>query len=121
MCGVLITQLDSIKLTLVVYNAEATFVRRDRALGPLQRRHDTRRAHWDRQYNDATLPEDVNELSKLWHFKTKPGHDAVVLKTVYKVPVAVHVFAFSMEDAHLFPPIALAELGTIRTQVDLRD
>ncbi|KAH8110790.1 hypothetical protein DFH11DRAFT_1800762 [Phellopilus nigrolimitatus] len=123
--GVSVTQLDSIDPTLVVYKAEATFV--GIGLWDLYSAVVTpgARAHWDRQYDDATLLEDVNELSELWHYKTKPawpvvGRDAVVLKTVYKAPAAVHVFGFSMEDAHLFPAIEPAELGTIRTQVDLQ-
>ncbi|KAI5123211.1 hypothetical protein M0805_003977 [Coniferiporia weirii] len=123
--GVSVTQLDSIDPTLVVYKAEATFV--GVGLWDLYSAVVTpgTRAHWDRQYDDATLLEDVNELSELWHFKTKPawpvtGRDAVVLKTVYKAPTTVHVFAFSIDEAHLFPVIPLSEPGTIRTQVDLQ-
>jgi hypothetical protein len=48
------------------------------------------------------------------------GRDAVLLKTVYKSPTTVHVFAFSADDPHLFPNIPLAEPTIIRTQVDLQ-
>lgn len=123
--GVSVTQLDSIDPTLVVYKAEATFV--GVGLWDLYAAVVTpgARAHWDKQFDDAILLEDVNELSELWHFKTKPAwpvtsRDAVVLKTVYKAPTTVHVFAFSIDDLHLFPTIPSPEQGTIRTQVDLQ-
>ncbi|KAJ7493327.1 hypothetical protein B0H11DRAFT_2005919 [Mycena galericulata] len=96
--GVSITQLDSIDPTLVVYRAEATFV----GVGL-----------WD-LYN-AVLLEDVNDLTELWHFKTKAawpvnGRDSVVLKTVYKSPTTIHVFSFSADDPHLFPSIPPVDL-----------
>ena len=31
------------------------------------------RVHWDKQHEDGVLLEDVNELTELWHFKTKPA------------------------------------------------
>ena len=31
------------------------------------------RVHWDKQHEDGVLVEDVNELTELWHFKTKPA------------------------------------------------
>ena len=43
----------------------------------------------------------------------------MVLKTVYKSPTTVHVFAFSVDDTHLFD-IPLADPNVIRTQVDLQ-
>ncbi|KAJ2930041.1 hypothetical protein H1R20_g7047, partial [Candolleomyces eurysporus] len=123
--GVAITQLDSIDPTLVVYRAEATFV--GVGLWDLYGAVTSpgARVHWDKQHEDAVLLEDVNELTELWHFKTKPawpvnGRDAVVLKTVYKSPTTIHVFAFSADDPHLFPSIPPAESTTIRTQVDLQ-
>ncbi|PPQ79818.1 hypothetical protein CVT25_002972 [Psilocybe cyanescens] len=123
--GVSITQLDSIDPTLVVYRAEATFVGvglwdlYGAVVSP------GARIYWDKQHEDGRLLEDVNELTELWHFKTKPawpvnGRDAVVLKTVYKSPSTIHVFSFSAEDPHLFPHIPPAEPGVIRTQVDLQ-
>ncbi|KAF8810420.1 hypothetical protein BYT27DRAFT_7186494 [Phlegmacium glaucopus] len=123
--GVSITQLDSIDPTLVVYRAEATFVGvglwdlYGAVVSP------GARAHWDRQHEDGVLLEDVNELTELWHFKTKPawpvnGRDSVVLKTVYKSPTTIHVFSFSADDLHLFPHIPPVELNVIRTQVDLQ-
>ena len=102
------------------------------------------RTYWDKQHEDATLLEDVNELTELWHFKTKPawpvkyvpmfhlllffiefipfnsGRDSVVLKTVYKSPSAIHVFSFSADDSHLFSNIPPADANIIRTQVDLQ-
>ena len=71
--GVSITQLDSIDPTLVVYRAEATFVGvglwdlYGAVVSP------GARVHWDRQHEDGVLLEDVNELTELWHFKTKPA------------------------------------------------
>ncbi|KAF6753449.1 hypothetical protein DFP72DRAFT_966746 [Ephemerocybe angulata] len=123
--GVSITQLDSIDPTLVVYRAEATFV--GVGLWDLYGAVTSpgARGYWDKQHEDAVLLEDVNELTELWHFKTKPawpvnGRDSVVLKTVYKSPTTIHVFAFSADDPHLFPNIPPAEPTVIRTQVDLQ-
>ncbi|EAU90367.2 hypothetical protein CC1G_00751 [Coprinopsis cinerea okayama7 len=123
--GVSITQLDSIDPTLVVYRAEATFVGvglwdlYGAVVSP------GARVYWDKQHDDAVLLEDVNELSELWYFKSKPawpvqGRDSVVLKTVYKSPNVIHVFAFSAEDPHLFSNIPPVDPNTIRTQVDLQ-
>ncbi|KAG5643062.1 hypothetical protein DXG03_001619 [Asterophora parasitica] len=123
--GVSITQLDSIDPTLVVYRAEATFVGvglwdlYGAVVSP------GAKIYWDKQHEDAVLLEDVNELTELWHYKTRPawpvnGRDAVVLKTVYKSPTAIHVFSFSAEDPHLFPNVPAAEPNVIRTQVDLQ-
>lgn len=71
--GVSVTQLDSIDPTLVVYRAEATFVGLGLwdLYGALV--SPGARAFWDKQYDDAILLEDVNELTELWHFKTKPA------------------------------------------------
>ncbi|KAL4263605.1 START domain-containing protein [Pleurotus pulmonarius] len=123
--GVSITQLDSIDPTLVVYRAEATFVGVGiwDLYGALV--SPGARSYWDKQYEDAALLEDVNELTELWHFKSKPawpanGRDCVVLKTVYKSPTAIHVFAFSADEPHLFPNIPPVDANIIRTQVDLQ-
>ncbi|CAA7265186.1 unnamed protein product [Cyclocybe aegerita] len=123
--GVSITQLDSIDPTLVVYRAEATFVGVNlwdlyaAVISP------GARTYWDKQHEDGVLLEDVNELTELWHFRTKPawpvnGRDSVLLKTVYKSPTAIHVFSFSADDPHLFPLIPPADANVIRTQVDLQ-
>ncbi|KAJ4474926.1 hypothetical protein J3R30DRAFT_624619 [Lentinula aciculospora] len=123
--GVTITQLDSIDPTLVVYRAEATFVGvglwdlYSAVVSPGTRNF------WDKQHEDAILLEDVNELTELWHMKTKPawpinGRDSVVLKTVYKSPTTIHVFSFSADDPHLFPNIPPVDPNVIRTQVDLQ-
>ncbi|KAG6909793.1 hypothetical protein DXG01_015286 [Tephrocybe rancida] len=123
--GVSITQLDSIDPTLVVYRAEATFVGVGlwdlfgAVVSP------GAKIYWDKQHEDAVLLEDVNELTELWHYKTRPawpvnGRDAVVLKTVYKSPTAIHVFSFSAEDPNLFPAIPPVDPNVIRTQVDLQ-
>ncbi|EGN96898.1 hypothetical protein SERLA73DRAFT_75747 [Serpula lacrymans var. lacrymans S7.3] len=123
--GVSITQLDSIDPTLVVYRAEATFVGLGLwdLYGALA--SPGARVYFDKQHEDAVLLEDVNELTELWHFKTKPawpvnGRDAVLLKTVYKSPTTIHVFSFSADELHLFPNIPPAEPNVIRTQVDLQ-
>ncbi|PCH36426.1 hypothetical protein WOLCODRAFT_134238 [Wolfiporia cocos MD-104 SS10] len=123
--GVSVAQLDSIDPTLVVYRAEATFV--GLGLWDLYSAIATpgARAFWDRLYDDSLLLEHVNELTELWHYKTKPawpvtGRDAVVLKTVYKSPTTIHVFAFSADDPNLFPNIPIADPGVIRMQVDLQ-
>jgi len=71
--GVSVTQLDSIDPTLVVYRAEATFV--GLGLWDLYSAlvSPGARVFWDKQHEDAVLLEDVNELTELWHFKTKPA------------------------------------------------
>ncbi|KAI0272796.1 hypothetical protein BC834DRAFT_1025138 [Gloeopeniophorella convolvens] len=106
--GVSVTQLDSIDPTLVVYKAEATFV--GVGLWDLYAAIATpgARPYWDKQHEDAVLLEDVNELTELWHFKSRPtwpanARDAVLLKTVYKSPTTAH-----------------PKPNTIRTQVDLQ-
>ncbi|KAL0581551.1 hypothetical protein V5O48_000480 [Marasmius crinis-equi] len=108
--GVTVTQLDSIDPTLVVYGAEATFVGVNIwDLYAAVVSHGAKE-YWDKQHEDAILLDDVNELTELWHLKTKAawpvnGRDSVVLKTVYKSPTTIHVFSFSADDlAHLFPP-----------------
>ncbi|KAI6001088.1 hypothetical protein F5J12DRAFT_844899 [Pisolithus orientalis] len=123
--GVSVTQLDSIDPTLVVYRAEATFV--GLGLWDLYSAlvSPGARVFWDKQHDDANLLEDVNELTELWHFKTKPawpvvGRDAVLLKTVYKSPTTIHVFSFSADDPYLFPSLPLLDPSIIRTQVDLQ-
>ena len=71
--GVSITQLDSIDPTLVVYRAEATFV--GVGLWDLYAAivSPGAKSYWDKQHDDAILLEDVNELTELWHYKTKPA------------------------------------------------
>ena len=68
-----VSQLDSIDPTLVVVRAEATFV--GISLWDLYAAVTTpgARAYWDKQYDDAVLLDDVNELTELWHLKTKPA------------------------------------------------
>ena len=70
--GVSVTQLDSIDPTLVVFRAEATFV--GLGIWDLYSAIVTpgARTQWDRSYDDAVLLEDVNELSEVWHWKSKP-------------------------------------------------
>ncbi|TRM58793.1 hypothetical protein BD626DRAFT_179652 [Schizophyllum amplum] len=123
--GVSVTQLDSIDPTLVVYRAEATFV--GVGIWDLYSALVTpgARSYWDKQHEDATLLEDFNELTELWHWKVKPawpvnGRDSVVLKTVYKSPKTIHVFMFSADDPHLFSNIPPPEPNIIRTQTDLQ-
>ena len=70
--GVSVTQLDSIDPTLVVYKAEATFV--GVGLWDLYAAIASpgARPYWDKQHEDSILLEDVNELTELWHFKSRP-------------------------------------------------
>ncbi|KZP01647.1 hypothetical protein CALVIDRAFT_559449 [Calocera viscosa TUFC12733] len=123
--GVTVTQLDSIDPTLVVYRAAAVFV--GVTLWDLFSMVDTpgTRVQWDRSFEDATLLEDVNELTDLWHWKTKGvwpvmPRDSILLKTAYKSSSSVHVFAFSTDDANLFPSIPPTDPNFIRSQVDLQ-
>jgi hypothetical protein len=123
--GVSVTQLDSIDPTLVVYKAEATFV--GVGLWDLYAAIASpgARPYWDKQHEEAALLEDVNELTELWHFKSRPTwpanpRDAVLLKTVYKSPNTAHIFSFSADEPNLFPNIPQVEANTIRTQVDLQ-
>ncbi len=69
--GVTVNQLDSIDPTLVVYRAEAVFV--GVGLWDLLSVVSTPGAalYWDKAFDDAILLEDVNELTDLWHLKTK--------------------------------------------------
>ena len=123
--GVTVTQLDSIDPTLVVFRAEATFVGVSvwdlfSTIG-----NPGARAYWDKTLDDATLLTDINELSSLWHTKSKPSwpvsaRDTVVVQTAYKAPTSVHIFSFSTDDRAQFPAIPPIEAGTIRTQIDLR-
>jgi len=74
--GVTIAQLDSIDPTLVVYRAEAVFV----GVG-LWELYSTivspgARVNWDKGHEDAVLLDDVNELTELWHWRTKPNWPA---------------------------------------------
>ncbi len=125
MKGVTVTQLDSIDPTLVVYRAEATFVGVSvwdlfSTIG-----NPGARAYWDKTLDDATLLTDINELSSLWHTKSKPSwpvsaRDTVVIQTAYKAPTSVHIFSYSTDDRAQFPVIPPTEASTIRTQIDLR-
>ncbi|KIY53618.1 hypothetical protein FISHEDRAFT_55052 [Fistulina hepatica ATCC 64428] len=119
--GVSVTQLDSIDPTLVVYRAEATFV----GIGMWDLFSVLTTPGTREQAEEAVLLEDINELTQLWHYKFRTAwpanaRDCAVLKTVYKSPTAIHVFAFSAEDAHLFPNIPPPDPNIIRMQIDLQ-
>ncbi|EJD48112.1 hypothetical protein AURDEDRAFT_113016 [Auricularia subglabra TFB-10046 SS5] len=123
--GVTIKQLDSIDPTLVVYRAEAVFV--GVGMWDLYAAITSpgTRAFWDKTHEDAQLLSEVNELTELWYLKTKAAwpvnaRDCVLLKTVYKSPTTLHVFAFSTDDNQLFSNIPSADPTTIRMQVDLQ-
>ncbi|TYJ58802.1 hypothetical protein B9479_000638 [Cryptococcus floricola] len=124
--GVAIHQLDSIDKTLVVYRAEAVFV--GVGIWDLFAVLATpgARSVWDKTHEDATLVEDVNELTDLWHLQSKAAwpvsaRDSVMLRTTYKSPSSVHLFGFSIEDTNLFPSIPPSTDPTvIRTQIDLQ-
>ena len=118
--GVAIHQLDSIDRTLVVFRAEAVFV----GVGI-----------WDlfatiasngRSSEQAILLEDVNELTDLWHFRSKAAwpvaaRDSILLRTTYKSPSSVHIFGFSVDNTDLFPSIPPSlDANVIRTQIDLQ-
>ena len=69
--GVAIHQLDSIDKTLIVFRAEAVFV--GVSIWDLFATIASpgARVNWDKTHDEATLLEDVNELTDLWHFKSK--------------------------------------------------
>ncbi|KAG1720107.1 hypothetical protein EDB19DRAFT_1966036 [Suillus lakei] len=78
---------------------------------------------WDKQHEDATPLEDVNELTQLWHSRPNlrgPGRATVLLKIVYKSPTTTHVFSFSADDPYLFSSIPPQDSTLIRTQVDFQ-
>lgn len=123
--GVTITQLDSIDPTLVVYRAEATFV----GVGVWDIFATIGNAGvkstWDKGAEETRLVEDLGDASKLWWTKTKAAwpvspRDNVTVETSYKSPLSIHLFSFSTDDRGLFPSLPKPDLGTIRTQVDLR-
>nr|XP_019050191.1 hypothetical protein I302_00616 [Kwoniella bestiolae CBS 10118]OCF29121.1 hypothetical protein I302_00616 [Kwoniella bestiolae CBS 10118] len=124
--GVAIHQLNSIDKTLVVFRAEAVFV----GVGIWDLfaviASPGARLVWDKSHEDAALLEDVNELTDLWHIKSKAAwpvsaRDSVMLRTTYKSPSSVHLFGFSTDDTELFPRIpAVTDPNVIRTQIDLQ-
>lgn len=69
--GVAIHQLDSIDKTLVVFRAEAVFV--GVSIWDLFATIASPggKVAWDKSHDETTLLEDVNELTDLWHFKSK--------------------------------------------------
>jgi hypothetical protein len=71
--GVSVHQLNSIDKTLVVYRAEAVFV--GVGVWDLFSTIITPGTQpvWDKTYEDATLLEDVSELTDVWHFKSRPS------------------------------------------------
>ncbi|UZJ55827.1 hypothetical protein CBS101457_005147 [Exobasidium rhododendri] len=123
--GVTITQLDSIDPTLVVYRAEATFVGVSvwdiyAAIG-----NAGVKSTWDKGLEETRLVEDLGDASKLWWTKIRAAwpvssRDSVTVETSYKSPSSIHNFSFSTDDRGLFPLLPKVDLGTIRTQVDLR-
>ena len=123
--GVTITQLDSIDPTLVVYRAEATFVGVGvwdifATIG-----NAGVRSTWDKGAEETHLIEDLGDTSKLWWTKMRAAwpvsaRDNVTVETSYKSPSSIHNFSFSSDDRSLFPLLPKTEMGTIRTQVDLR-
>lgn len=123
--GVTITQLDSIDPTLVVYRAEATFVGVSvwdlfATIG-----NPGVKSSWDKGVEDSKLVEDLGDASKLWWTKVRgawpvSARDSVMVETSYKSPSSIHLFAFSTDDQGMFPSLPKPDLGTIRTQVDLR-
>lgn len=124
--GVTVTQLDSIDPTLVVYRAEATFV--GLSVWDLYAAlcHPSLAGKWDELTAGAAMLADLGGQSTAWHVWTRgswsvSARDAVLVQTSYKSPTAIHMFAFSAEDAEALgvPAVPLAP-GTVRTQVDLR-
>ncbi|KAH9167353.1 hypothetical protein EDB89DRAFT_1997760 [Lactarius sanguifluus] len=116
--GVSVTQLDSIDPTLVVYKAEATFV--GVGLWDLYAAIASpgARPYWDKQHEEAALLEDVNELTELWHFKSRPTwpanpRDAVLLKTANTIRTQVDLQGFAIE--------ALSPTTTLLTLLEQSD
>ena len=92
--GVSVTQLDSIDPTLVVFRAEATFV----GLG-IWDLYSTivtpgARTQWDRSYEDAVLLEDINQLSEVWHWKSRPIWPAKYVSV--RLMMILHITPFSL-------------------------
>ncbi|KZT41749.1 hypothetical protein SISSUDRAFT_1000411 [Sistotremastrum suecicum HHB10207 ss-3] len=123
--GVTVTQLDSIDPTLIVFRAEAVFV--GVGLWDLYSTiaNPSTRGQWDKLHESAKLVDDVNELTQVWHYKSKPAwpvtaRDAVLLRTVYKSPTTIHVFSSSVSDPHLISNFPRPDPAYIRTQVDLQ-
>ena len=124
--GVAIHQLDSIDRTLIVYRAEAVFV----GVGIWDLfatiASPGGRLIWDKTHEEATLLEDVNELTDLWHFRSRAAwpvaaRDSILLRTTYKSPSSVHIFGFSSDNTDLFPMIPPSiDPNVIRTQIDLQ-
>lgn len=86
----------------MVFRAEATFV----GLG-IWDLYSTivtpgARAQWDRSYEDAVLLEDVNELSEVWHWKSKPIWPAkyVLIYSMFVLHITFH-FSYAMIALHL--------------------
>lgn len=123
--GVSVHQLDSIDRTLVVFRAEAVFV--GVSLWDLFATITTPGARywWDKTYDEALLLEDVNEVTDVWHFKSKASwpvsaRDSIMVRSTYKSPTSVHIFGFSTEDESLFPVPPSIDPNVIRTQIDLQ-
>ncbi len=124
--GVAIHQLNTIDKTLVVFRAEAVFV--GVGIWDLFATIGSPGARlvWDKTHEDATLLDDVNELTDLWHIRSKAAwpvaaRDSVMLRTTYKSPSSVHVFGFSVDNTELFPRIPPSiDPAVIRTQIDLQ-
>ncbi|KAI9632439.1 uncharacterized protein MKK02DRAFT_30252 [Dioszegia hungarica] len=124
--GVAVHQLNSIDKTLVVFRAEAVLV----GVGIWDLfaiiSNPSSRIVWDKSHEEATMLEDVNELSDLWYTKSKAAwtvaaRDSVMLRTTYKSPSSIHVFGFSVDDTDLFPRIPPSiDPNVIRTQIDLQ-
>ncbi|KAL7418551.1 hypothetical protein Q5752_007009 [Cryptotrichosporon argae] len=124
--GVAVHQLNSIDKTLVVFRAEAMFV----GVGVWDLfatiANPGCRYVWEKSCDESTLLEDVNELTDLWHTKSKAAwpiaaRDSVLLRTTYKSPSSVHIFGFSVDNADLFPTIPpVTDPAVIRTQIDLQ-
>jgi len=105
--GVSVTQLDSIDPTLVVYKAEATFV--GVGLWDLYAAIASpgARPYWDKQHEDATLLEDINELTELWHFKSRPtwpakyGFDSLLALLVLNLFPVLEILSCSKPSTNL--------------------
>lgn len=56
------------------------------------------RIYWDKQHEDAVLLEDVNELTELWHFKTKPAWPVTYVLSISFVFFVVLTYLWNFKE-----------------------
>lgn len=115
--GVALHRLDSIDPTVVVFRAESILVNVSiwdvysiiKTLGSKA---------WDKTLLQAVLLEHVGGQSEVWYERHKSAwpvsaHDSVTLNTTYQSADAIHLFAFSVNDRHMFPSLPVVTDPTL--------